>query len=62
MKLIYYGQSCFGLEVAGKHLLFDPFITKNPLAKDVKVDEIPCDYMFLSHGHFDHVADAETIA
>ena len=62
MKLTYYGQSCFGIEVAGKHLLFDPFITGNPLATAIKAEEILCDYMLLSHGHRDHVADAETIA
>ncbi len=61
MKLTYYGQSCFGVEIGGKHLLFDPFITSNPLAKNVKIDDIPCDYMLISHGHGDHIADAEAI-
>ena len=62
MTITYYGHSCFGVEVAGKHLLFDPFISHNPLAKDIKMDEIPCDFMLISHPHFDHFADAEPIA
>ncbi len=62
MKVTYYGHSCFGVEVKGKHLLFDPFISYNPLAKGVKIDEIKADYIFLSHAHQDHVADAEAIA
>lgn len=33
MKLTYYGHSCFAVEVNGKSLLFDPFITPNELAK-----------------------------
>ena len=62
MKITYYGHSCFEVEVAHKRLLFDPFITPNPLAAKVDLSTIKPDYIFLSHGHFDHVADVETIA
>lgn len=61
MKVTYYGHSCFGVEVKGKHLLFDPFITPNPLAAKVKLGEIRADYILLSHAHQDHVADAYDI-
>ncbi|SFQ28190.1 metal-dependent hydrolase [Parafilimonas terrae] len=62
MNLTYYGQSCFSVEVNGKKLLFDPFITYNPLAKDIDKKEIKADYIFLSHGHTDHFADAFELA
>lgn len=62
MEFTYYGHSCFKATVNGKHLLFDPFITANELAKTVDLDKIEADYILLSHGHFDHVADAEAIA
>jgi L-ascorbate metabolism protein UlaG (beta-lactamase superfamily) len=62
MKLTCYGHSCFGVEIGGKKILFDPFITYNELAKDVKVDTIEADYIFLSHGHADHTADCISIA
>lgn len=62
MKLTYYGHSCFSVEIKGKKILFDPFITPNELAKDVNVDTIGADYIFLSHGHADHVADCIRIA
>jgi L-ascorbate metabolism protein UlaG (beta-lactamase superfamily) len=62
MKVTYYGHSSFGVEIKGKHLLFDPFITYNPLAAAVKIDEIKAGYILLSHAHQDHVADAEAIA
>ncbi len=62
MKITYYGHSCFGAEVKGKYLLFDPFITPNPLAANIKVGEIKADYVLLSHAHQDHVADAYDIA
>jgi len=62
MNITYYGHSCFGVEINGKHLLFDPYISQNELAKDVIVDEIKADYILISHGHDDHIADAINIA
>jgi len=61
MKYTYYGQSCFLLEADGKKFLFDPFITHNPLAKDVDIKAIEADYILVSHGHGDHVADLELL-
>ncbi len=62
MKYTYYGHSCFLVEVNGVRILFDPFITGNDLAKHIDINSIKCDYVLLSHGHFDHVLDAEAIA
>jgi L-ascorbate metabolism protein UlaG (beta-lactamase superfamily) len=62
MKLTYYGHSCFGIEIDGFNLLFDPFITPNALATSIDIQEIPADYILLTHGHNDHVADVEIIA
>jgi L-ascorbate metabolism protein UlaG (beta-lactamase superfamily) len=62
MKITYYGHSCFGVEVSGQHLLFDPFITPNELARTVRADQVPADIILLSHAHEDHVADAVAIA
>lgn len=62
MKFTYYGQSCFAIEVAGKKLLFDPFISGNPLAQHIDINTIEADYILVSHGHGDHVADLVAIA
>lgn len=62
MKYTYYGQSCFLLETSSAKLLFDPFISGNPLAKDIDVEKIEADYILVSHGHGDHVADLVAIA
>jgi L-ascorbate metabolism protein UlaG (beta-lactamase superfamily) len=62
MKVKYYGHSCFSIHTGGKALLFDPFISENPLAKDINIDSIEADYIFLSHAHHDHTADAIAIA
>lgn len=62
MKFSYYGHACFAVEIAGKNILFDPFITYNELAKNINVQNIAADYIFLSHGHEDHIADCISIA
>jgi len=57
MKTTYYGQSTIIIETEGKKLLFDPFITPNPAAKDIDIHSLKPDYILVSHGHGDHVAD-----
>lgn len=45
------------IETGVKKLLFDPFITPNPMAKDIDIHSLKPDYILVSHGHGDHVAD-----
>ncbi len=61
MKVTYYGHATILLETEKAKLLFDPFISPNELAKDVDIDAIKPDYILLTHGHVDHVADLFTI-
>ncbi|MFM8981435.1 MAG: metal-dependent hydrolase, partial [Spartobacteria bacterium] len=62
MKYTYFGHSCFLVETGGCRLLFDPFITPNPLAASIDIKSIEADVILISHGHFDHVADAVALA
>ena len=62
MKVTYYGHSCFAVETARRTLLFDPFITPNELAHSIDINKVRADFILISHGHFDHLADAVTIA
>jgi L-ascorbate metabolism protein UlaG (beta-lactamase superfamily) len=62
MNFTYYGHACFAVEVKNRTLLFDPFISGNPLASAIKPESIKADYILISHGHVDHVADAVDIA
>lgn len=61
MKFTFYGHASFLIETMGKKLLFDPFITPNEAASAIDVSAIQPDFIILSHGHADHVADVETI-
>jgi L-ascorbate metabolism protein UlaG (beta-lactamase superfamily) len=58
-KLIFHGHACVELlGDEGTRILIDPFLSENPLA-DVGPDHFDrLDYLLLTHGHFDHVADA----
>ncbi|CAN5255585.1 metal-dependent hydrolase [soil metagenome] len=62
MKLTPYGHSCFAVLVSGKTLLFDPFITPNSLAENIDISKVAADFILVSHGHEDHVADVVAIA
>ena len=64
MEFTYYGHACFAVKINNVRVLFDPFITGNPLeaAKKIDVDKIEADYILLSHGHGDHMLDCARIA
>ncbi len=62
MKVTYLGHACVNIEIEGKYFLVDPFISGNPLAKDVDIMAIKADYILLTHAHLDHILDAEAIA
>jgi L-ascorbate metabolism protein UlaG (beta-lactamase superfamily) len=62
MKITFLGHSTILARVGGKNILFDPFITPNELASQIEVNELEVDYILVSHGHEDHVADVESIA
>jgi len=63
MTLRFLGHACFSVTLAdGTRLLFDPFITPNDLARDkIDVDSLEADFLLVTHGHADHLADAESI-
>jgi len=61
VKLTYLGHSCFTLEDEKHKIIFDPFISGNPLAK-ISPEDIKVEAILLSHGHGDHLGDALAIA
>ena len=62
MKLTFLGHSTFLAEISGNNLLFDPFISDNPKASHIDIESLIPDWILVSHGHGDHVADVESIA
>ena len=62
IKLTYYGHSTFGIETDDAKLIVDPFFAPNNPAATVKVDEVEADFILVTHGHGDHVADLVPLA
>src|SRR3989304_5602149 len=57
----WFGPATIGLDVAGKLILVDPFLTDNPSAM-AKPETLSPDYIWISHGHGDHMGGALAIA
>jgi len=61
VNVTWYSHACLLIEVDGTRLFVDPFLTGNPLAP-IGADAVAADYIFVSHGHGDHVGDTVAIA
>lgn len=62
MKITFLGHASFHIEANGTNIVVDPFITGNPLAKDIDINTLKADYILLTHAHQDHVLDVEILA
>lgn len=62
MKVTYYGHSSFSIEINGKTILVDPFISPNPQAAHIDINTLNVDYILITHAHYDHVMDVEALA
>ncbi len=57
----WYGHGTFGLQTDGYKILIDPYFTDNPSAS-TSADQVDVDFILISHGHGDHIADTVSIA
>ena len=62
MKITYYGHASLSIEINGKNIIVDPFISANELAKHIDVNSLKANYILITHAHGDHILDVETIA
>ena len=60
-KLTWLGHATWLLETGKHRILLDPFFTDNPSATLKPEDLTNISHVLISHGHFDHVADAAAI-
>lgn len=61
IEISWLGHSCFAINTGKHNLLIDPFLDESPTAP-VKASDVAADFVLLTHGHFDHLADALPIA
>ncbi len=61
IELTWLGHGCW-LLATGKHtIIVDPFLDDSPTAP-IKSADVKADFILITHGHFDHVADVVKIA
>ena len=60
MQITFYGHNSF-LFKSDADILVDPFISSNPKAQHVLMEDIKVDYVLITHGHADHLADLDKI-
>ncbi len=61
-KLTWLSHGSWLIESDGQRVLLDPFLGDNPAATMKPDDFDGISHILISHGHFDHVADAAAIA
>lgn len=60
-SLRWLGHGCWFIESDGHRIILDPFLDESPVSP-LTSDQVKADYVLISHGHFDHMGDAEKIA
>lgn len=62
MKITFYGHASLGIEVGGKNIIVDPYISANEMASHINIEELKADYILITHAHGDHILDVDAIA
>lgn len=60
-ELTWLGHGCWLIETHGHRVLIDPFLSDSPTAA-ANADTVAAEFILVSHGHGDHVADCVQIA
>jgi len=63
LRMRWLGTACFEIVLPnGKTLVIDPFVNDS-VSSPITSDQFEgCDYLFLTHGHYDHILDAGKLA
>lgn len=61
LELTWLGHAAWLLKTGGHAILVDPFLGDSPTAA-LQPDDVPADFILVSHGHGDHVGDTVRIA
>ena len=62
MKISFLGHASLQIQIGDTNILVDPFISGNPKASQIDINSLKADYILITHAHFDHTQDVESIA
>ncbi len=57
LTITWYGHSTFAIDADGTKIIVDPFLKPNNPVAPVSADDLEADFILVTHGHGDHVAD-----
>jgi len=60
-ELTWLGHGSWSIATGGQHVVLDPFFDDNP-SSTIKAESVAADFILISHGHYDHIADAKRVA
>lgn len=61
IEMTWLGHACWQIDTATHTILVDPFLDSSPVSPR-KAAEIDADFVLVTHGHVDHMADAAAVA
>lgn len=63
VRITYLGHATFRIVTPGdEHIIIDPFLTNNPTTPEELKRVGEADTILITHGHFDHFDDVESLA
>ena len=62
MKITFLGHATLEIKINEYSIIVDPFISGNPMASEINLDDLKPDFILITHAHQDHTLDVEKLA